>query len=400
MSNRKKYRRLVLWLLAFSVTALGGFSWLMLSNRIPNEVQVTEPGSIPDFFHSAVERLVQKEVIRQEKSADYQIECSLAGAIPIKTVDVTIVPRKTVYLGGTPVGIYLKTDGVLVVDNGQITDVDGESRCPSDHIMRSGDYIQEVNGERVTTKEELISCLSECGGEDVVLKIDREGEMIRLKLSPVMDSEGNYRLGVWVRNDTQGIGTLTYIEPSGRFGALGHGISDIDTGELLDVCGGTLYDAEVLSIVKGKQGIPGEVSGVIHYSEGYKIGEIKENRADGIYGTVSSPDLQTRDMTSIEVAHKQEIEPGPAVILCSVNGTVQEYEVMIREVRLNGADVNKGMVLEVTDQKLLELTGGIIQGMSGSPILQNGRLVGAVTHVFVQNSAKGYGIFAEAMMEH
>ena len=308
------------------------------------------------------------------------------------------MPRKKVYAGGTPIGIYLETDGVLVIDTGTITGKDGRECCPAENIVRSGDYIQEVNGEKVSTKEELIACIGKNNGDDLVLEVDRKGEQVRLSVTPVLDQEGKYRAGIWVRNDTQGIGTLTYLEEDGSFGALGHGISDVDTGELLDVKGGTLYDADVVSVVKGKQGSPGELSGVIHYSEGYKIGEIEKNEKNGIFGKVSSLPALVRDTKMYEVAHKQEVQTGKASILCSVDGACKEYEIEIKEIRVNGKDVNKGMVIEVTDPELLEKTGGIVQGMSGSPIIQNGRIAGAVTHVFVNNPAKGYGIFLENMM--
>ncbi|MCD7715744.1 MAG: SpoIVB peptidase [Lachnospiraceae bacterium] len=306
--------------------------------------------------------------------------------------------RKQVYVGGTPIGIYLETDGVYVVDTGTITARDGSSCCPSENIVQSGDYILAVDGEEVNTKEELISCLSQCDGNSVVLDVDRQGEQISLKITPVLDSDGDYRAGIWVRNDTQGIGTLTWVDEEGYFGALGHGISDVDTAGLLEIETGTLYSAEVVSIVKGEAGTPGELSGIIHYSGNCQIGIIEENEENGIFGRVTGFSLAIEDETLIETALKSEVEKGSATIRCTVDGTCRDYEIEIREVRTNSGDINKGMVIEVTDPELLALTGGIVQGMSGSPILQNGRLVGAVTHVFVNDPTKGYGIFIEDMI--
>lgn len=328
----------------------------------------------------------------------YQVRCSLFGKIPLKTVEVSVVPRARVYLGGTPIGIYMETDGVLVVETGEITCADGAKSCPARNIVKSGDYIRSVDGEDVNTKEELIACIGKSGGTDVVLGVERAGELINLRLKPVCDEQGSYRAGIWVRNDTQGIGTLTYVDEEGNFGALGHGISDVDTGDLLDIRGGILYNADVVSVVRGTQGVPGELSGVIHYSDGYRIGTIRENCGNGIYGAVSGFPSLIQNHTLCEAAHRQEVTEGPATILCTVGSECQEYDVRIREVRLSGRDINKGMVIEVTDPRLLELTGGIVQGMSGSPILQNGRIVGAVTHVFVNDSTKGYGIFIENML--
>ncbi len=330
----------------------------------------------------------------------YEISYSLLGKIPLKTVSASVVEPATVYAGGSPIGIYLRTDGVLVVGTGVIRAADGSKQCPAENIVKCGDYIKAANGETVSTKEEFVACVGKSGGSDIVLDVEREGEDIELKISPIADENGIYRAGIWVRNDTQGIGTLTYVDEDGHFGALGHGISDVDTGELMEIEDGTLYDAEVISIVKGRQGSPGELAGVIHYSEGYKIGVIEENNQNGLYGTISGFPMLAEQMSRYEVAYRQSVETGPAAILCSVDGICREYSVEIEEIRLNGKDINKGMVLRVTDPELLELTGGIVQGMSGSPIIQNGCIVGAVTHVFVNDPTKGYGIFIENMLEH
>ena len=419
MNARKKYRRFVCFLLFLSILALGYCSVAAIRNEIPDAVRISEYGELPELFHnrldSAISVRIQEEkagagsensggsastVSASEGKDSYTLSCLLFGAIPLKTVSVSVTPRPRLYAGGTPIGIYLETDGVLVVDTGTITTEDGGSCCPAENIVKSGDYIQSVNGEAVATKEELVACIGKSNGADVILDVERAGEQISLRLQPVQDEQGQYRAGIWVRNDTQGIGTITYMKEDGTFGALGHGISDIDTGEILDVCGGTLYDADVLSVIKGQQGLPGELSGVIHYSEGYKIGTIEENCSAGIFGRVANLPGLIQDKQQYEIAYKQEVEPGEAVILSSVGGECREYQVEIKEIRMNGTDENKGMILQVTDEELLNLTGGIVQGMSGSPILQNGKIVGAVTHVFVNDPAKGYGIFIENMLEH
>lgn len=433
MNVRKNYRRFVLFLLILSMIALGYSGVELLKNQIPDQILVSEEEEFSAIFPGVLKGLIKTEKVTKEipgesagkdasdeeaareasisgneskeskEDADeeaIQVSCSLLGQIRLKTVNVTMVPRDHVYAGGTPIGIYLETDGVLVVDTGTITGADGRECCPAENIVKSGDYIQSVNGRQVSTKEELISCIGDCKGSDVILAVARGEEQISLRVTPVQDADGNYRAGIWVRNDTQGIGTLTYLEEDGSFGALGHGISDIDTGEILDVRGGTLYDADVVSVVKGQQGVPGELSGVIHYSEGYKIGEIRTNSQNGIFGTVSNLPGLIGEKQLYETAHKQEVETGKAAILSSVDGTCREYEIIIKEIRLNGKEENKGMVLEVTDEELLEKTGGIVQGMSGSPIIQNGRVIGAVTHVFVNDPTKGYGIFIENMLEH
>ncbi|MCC8065880.1 MAG: SpoIVB peptidase [Clostridiales bacterium] len=443
MNVRKRYRRFVCVLLLFSVLLLALCGLTLLRNRIPDQIFVEKSGEIPDLFSGLPDGWIVREVksnlsegidsacaLSMEKieatvsetdsetvaSADnpdgtaaltdsaqistdhYEISYSLFGKIPLKTVSAAVIERRKVYAGGTPVGIYLETAGVFVVDTGEITTKDGESCCPAKNIVQTGDYIQMVNGETVNTKEQLIACIQDCGGEALVMKVNRQGEQISLRVVPIKDADGEYRAGIWVRNDTQGIGTLTWVDEDGNFGALGHGISDVDTAELLSIQSGTLYSAEVISVQKGTKGSPGELSGIIHYSDGYRIGTIEENSANGIYGRITGFSLAVQDQALYETALKQEVEEGAATIRCTVDGTCREYEAEIREIRLNGDDVNKGMVIEVTDPELLKLTGGIVQGMSGSPIFQNGRIVGAVTHVFVNDPTRGYGIFIEDMI--
>ena len=307
------------------------------------------------------------------------------------------VPKK-VYAGGTPIGMYLRTSGVLVVGTDAIHAKNGELCCPAGSVLQAGDYIKMADGKALATKEELIDCLGKSRGKSVQLQVERDGEQITCSVLPVLDASGAYRAGVWVRNDTQGIGTLTYVDDEGHFGALGHGISDIDTGTTLVIKGGTLYDADVVSVVRGQEGTPGELAGVIHYSEGYKIGVIEANQPNGIYGTISGFSLLADKMDQYEIAYRQSVTAGPAQILCTVGERCEAYDVELREVRRTGRDVNKGIVLEVTDEALLARTGGIVQGMSGSPIIQDGKLIGAVTHVFVNDPKKGYGIFIEDML--
>ena len=233
----------------------------------------------------------------------------------------------------------------------------------------------------------------------MILGVVRDGENIPVSLTPVKDTEGKYRLGIWVRDDTQGIGTLTYVDKNGRFGALGHGISDVDTGSLLKIGQGRLYQAEILGIQKGTSGNPGELAGLIRYEPGKVIGSVSQNSEKGIYG-IYSGSTSAVNLQKMEIAYKQELETGPASVLCCVDGTVKEYEAEITKIDMNHEDSNKSFVIHITDPDLLDLTGGIVQGMSGSPVIQNGKFVGAVTHVFVQDAATGYGIFAETMVEN
>lgn len=300
---------------------------------------------------------------------------------------------------GAPVGIYMETRGILILDAGELSLADGSICAPAENIVKSGDYIQKVNGQQLEGKQQLVDLVASSEGKDLVLEVWRQGENVELRLTPVMTAEDGYKLGIWVRDNIQGIGTLTYVEQDGSYGALGHGISDADLGEILEVGGGELYQTEILSVVKGREGIPGELKGVIRYYPELQIGEITDNSVMGIHGTLTEQGLENLPLRTVEIAEKEEVKTGPASLLCMADGSVREYEIQITRIDPHMQDTNKSFTIQVTDPDLLELTGGIVQGMSGSPILQEGRLVGAVTHVFVSDASSGYGVFIENMME-
>ena len=233
----------------------------------------------------------------------------------------------------------------------------------------------------------------------MVLDIRRNEEVFQVKVQPVQTGLGEYKLGVWVRDNTQGIGMLTYITSDGQFGALGHGISDADTASLMDTSRGLLYDTKIMTVIKGEDGAPGELVGYIDYHAKNLWGRIDKNSEEGIFGVVNEQLKREATARPVPICLKQDIKTGPATILTSIEGEVKEYDAEILSVNLSEKDKNKGMVLQVKDRDLLQKTGGIVQGMSGSPILQDGKIVGAVTHVFVKDPAKGYGVFIENMLQ-
>ncbi len=304
-----------------------------------------------------------------------------------------------VIVGGIPIGIYLDTDGVMVIDTDEIADSYGNIVNPSDNLITSGDYIIGINEVTVETKNELVEQVSQLDGSAVVLEVRRDLELIEVSVTPTLDENGEYKLGIWVRDNLQGLGTLTYIDTQSGFGALGHGINDIDTGELLEISEGELYKASISGIIKGESGSPGGLEGVIIYNSFNIIGQITMNSTAGIYGTIENLEELDGELELMEVASVDEIEMGPATIRCTIDDEVCEYEIEIVEVNVNETEVNKGLVIEITDEELIEQTGGIVQGMSGAPIVQNGKLIGAVTHVFVNDPTRGYGIFIESMLE-
>ncbi len=319
---------------------------------------------------------------------------------PLKaeTVDVSAIESISVYAGGEPVGIYMETQGVLVVDCGELKDSNGQIVYPAEHIIRPGDYIQRVNGTELTSKQQLAELVAENQGETMELEVLRRDELIDLALTPVLTEDGSYKLGIWVRDNIQGIGTLTCVTTNGNFVALGHGISDIDTGIRLEISRGDLYKASILSVQKGEPGSPGELRGVIDYEKKNLLGTITANTGNGIQGQLDISELNADEQPLYELGFKQEIVTGDAAIRCDVGDGIKEYTISITDIDMNANDSNKSFTIEVTDPDLIAATGGIVQGMSGSPIIQNGKLIGAVTHVFVNDPTRGYGIFIENML--
>lgn len=316
------------------------------------------------------------------------------------TVDTEVAAEDIVLLGGMPVGIYMETDGVMVIGTDKIKGIDGQVYEPSAHVVRAGDYITKLNDTEIHNKMELVDQLKTMTTEEVTLMLRRNEAEIEVKVKPVQSGSDEYKLGIWVRDNVQGLGTITFVDQNSCFGALGHGIHDVDTGELLEIDQGTLYQTSIRSITKGIAGVPGNMEGIIVYNTYNELGEITQNTEKGIYGTVDELEHLIDDQIPIEVGKKEEIKKGKATTRCCVEGKVQEYEIEILDIDYSGREVNKSLVVEVTDPQLLSITGGIVQGMSGSPIIQNGKLVGAITHVFVQDSAKGYGIFIDDMMSN
>ena len=396
MSKKRNYRLFLFGFLLADLIAAGILSVEELKDRIPDTVYIRygQEEGLEDSLD--IPLVTYPETIDVSDRGSYQIPCSLLGMLPLKTVQVETVEEQWVYASGTPVGLYMETQGVLIVDTGEITNQSGITQEPAKNIVQPGDYILKVNGKAVARKRELITEIENCRGENVELLVNRKGEEIPLSLAPVLTQEEEYKLGIWVRDNTQGIGTMTYVDQEGRFGALGHGISDTDTGELLDVSGGELYQAQIISIIRGTQGVPGELSGYIEYEEEKKIGTIEQNTDIGIFGQIFSDSQFSRE--KVMIGYKQEVKEGKAQILMQIEGKVEYYDIEITEIYSSQQNTNKSFQIQVTDPALLARTGGIVQGMSGSPILQNGKLVGAVTHVFVQDSSKGYGIFIENML--
>ncbi len=329
---------------------------------------------------------------------NYIASLKLFGIIPYKEVSIRVVEEQMLIPMGKTVGIYVETDGILVLDTGSFVNNMGIECAPAEGFLQKGDYILTVNGQNVARKRELIDLIEGSDGEALSVTLRRNGEIISLTMTPVQNQSGEYKLGIWIRDSAQGVGTLTYLDLDGNFGALGHGIADADTGVLMDMNRGELYRSQVIAIEKGQSGHPGEITGMIHYVHDNIIGTIECNTSNGVFGSFGQQITGSLPQP-MEVGYRSEIHQGPAQILCDIAGEAKYYDIRIDSININSND-NKGLMITITDPELLNMTGGIVQGMSGSPIIQDGKLIGAVTHVLVRDSTKGYGIFIENMLDH
>ncbi len=331
-----------------------------------------------------------------------KLTLSAFGGIMKKDISVSVLPATSVKVGGDTIGIRLYSKGVLVIGESPVQGTDGNWYEPylSSNIER-GDKIMKINNIPVETIKELVTAVNMSESNEVVIEYEKDGNTLIETMATVKCfDDGMRRLGLWVRDGAMGVGTLTFYDDKNEvYGALGHGISDYDLKELIDVDTGTLNIASVMEINKGTKNSPGEIKGLLN--EKVEIGTIKKNNSNGIYGTFSGDNSYFRGRQEVLVASKNEIKLGDAKVVCTVDedNIPKEYDIEIVKIADNPNVSSKGMIIKVTDDELLEKTGGIIQGMSGSPILQDGKLIGAVTHVYLSDPTKGYAIFAETMIK-
>lgn len=324
------------------------------------------------------------------------VKLNLFGKFKVKDMTVNVIPNTKVIPVGKAIGMKLYTDGVLVVG---MSEINGKKPYENTGIQE-GDRIIEINNEKVDSTDELIETVNKSNGKQIAVKYKRNEDIITTSIEPAKTDDDQYKLGLWVRDAAAGVGTMTFYEPSsGMFAALGHGITDIDTSDLIQIANGELVTTNILSIVKGEKGTPGEIRGTIE--NGVSFGNIYKNTKYGVYGNVLNKSrLELNSAEEMEVALRNEIKTGKAQILCELqDGKIERYEIEIQKLFINNNEDNKSMVIKVTDKRLIEKTGGIIQGMSGAPIIQNGKFVGAVTHVLVNDPTIGYGVFADIMIK-
>ncbi|MBQ1262866.1 MAG: SpoIVB peptidase [Oscillospiraceae bacterium] len=378
---------------------LCGLIWGMIcavSSNLCEKYYVTQGASLEfrDYIKEVPESLPSISTGRTQSKT----ELKLFGVFPIKTVVVSAAESKRVVPGGIPFGIKMLSDGVMVTSLGTVCNSGALLTPAKDAGICACDVIVSINGKEMSQSSDVVAAVSKSGGKALEVVVRKEdGGIKRVKLSPVLDTSDNtYKVGIYLRDSSAGIGTVTYYDPETEvFGGLGHGVCDSETGKLISLLKGNVVGAEIDSVTKSRDGFPGQLNG--HFATLYNTGSILKNDQTGVYGSLKNVRVVG---DPLPVALKQEVKTGRATILTTLSGIApEEFEIEIEKISYNSSRAVKNMVIRVTDKRLLKEAGGIVQGMSGSPIIQNGKLVGAVTHVFVNDCTRGYGIFAENMLE-
>ena len=396
-------------LLVFFLSIL--YAYVLVITMIPNELVVFEGEnismktllglSIKNSESETVETSLNNGSKISDEIGKSTLEVSLFDQVFLKSVEVNVLPKTKVIPVGNIAGVKLYTNGVLVVGMSEIEGSDNKKYKPYENTgIQEGDRIIKINNKHINSTQDLIETVNMSNGNNINLEYVHQQETKECSITPVQTNNQEYKLGLWVRDSAAGVGTVSFYEPSTKtFGALGHGITDIDTSELINIASGEFVTTRVLNITKGESGNPGKIQGTIENQK--NIGNISKNSRFGIYGIVEDLSSLTIDTSKeMEVALRDEIEVGKATILCSLdNQKPQEYEIEIEKIYKDNNYDNKSMKIKVTDEKLLEKTGGIIQGMSGSPVIQNEKFVGAITHVLVNNPEEGYAVFGDIMLK-
>lgn len=403
----KNYLKMLLLVFFLSIV----YSYTLVIETIPNELVVFEGEkiSVKTLLGLNIKNENQQTIETSSSNGEKlsqdvgksTLEVSLFDNILLKNVEVSVLPKTKVIPVGNIAGVKLYTSGVLVVGMSEIEGNDNKKYKPYENTgIKEGDTIIKVNDKNINSTSDLIQTVNLSQGHDISIKYVHQQETKECSITPVKTNNSQYKIGLWVRDSAAGVGTVTFYDPTSKtFGALGHGITDIDTNELINIASGEFITTRILNITKGESGNPGKIQGTIENQN--NIGTIGKNTRYGIYGKVDNlASLNIDTSKEAEVALREEIQLGKAKILCSLdNQKPQEYEIEIEKIYKDNNYDNKSMKIKVTDEKLLEKTGGIIQGMSGSPVLQNGKFIGAITHVLVNDPQEGYAVFGDIMLK-
>ncbi len=327
-----------------------------------------------------------------ERKHNTTLSLKLFGIFPIKKVNAVVEEEKEVYLGGIPLGFSINTKGLIVVGENRVGIKQGKNP------FKTGDIITSINGIIVEEASDICKALNECNGDAVSIEILRGEQIKEVVAVPEFDAENNdYKLGLWVRDDAQGIGTLTFVTKDGQFGALGHSISDYETGVEIPVKEGGIYHCNLVGINKAKKGKTGELRCLFSKTKN-PMGFVHKNSQSGVFGETNKiDDLVDKNLTA-KIGNRMLVKLGKAKIISSVSGVREEYDIEIIKAKYQPTSNDKSFVFRVIDKRLINLTGGIVQGMSGSPIIQNDKIIGAITHVFLNDATKGYGVYLDWML--
>ncbi|MCL2056483.1 MAG: SpoIVB peptidase [Oscillospiraceae bacterium] len=387
-----------------ALATAGAFILLTLSLAVqaalPKDFRLPDSGelSISPFLYISAQNEGGKNgtAVYGADGGEYSLNLRLSGkAVPASQNQSGVPARRTVVPGGMAFGIKMFTDGIMVVGMTDIQQNTGSVNPAKEAGIKVGDILLSIDGNKLSRNDDVAHYIAESGGGQVKIVFSRSGNVTETYLTPVKtDYDGVYKAGIWVRDSSAGIGTLTYYDPSTMgFAGLGHAICDVDTGKIMPLSSGEIVSVNISGASTGLSGRPGELRG--SFSDGEPMGRLTYNSEKGIFGRLEhSPGYAE----PVQMAHRQDIVTGPATMLSTISGShPQEFDVVIERVNHSDTVSTKNMIIRIVDQSLLNATGGIVQGMSGSPILQNNMLAGAVTHVFVNDPTRGYAIFAENM---
>lgn len=400
MKNKKFFIPLYIFLIAFIL--------------LINNLQIFEIYQMPNDFYSSYNdislanenkifgNLINLEFDKSELSTNVEddkegyITFKLFGLIPIKKVKIKLLPDEEVYVGGNPIGLTLHSEGVVVVSDSVINLENTEVN--KNKVLKNGDIIVSINDNEIKSLNDIDKILENVKEENVNIEYIRDNKNYKKQLSLIKDKEGKYKLGVWVRDNFSGIGTLTFVRKNGlEYAALGHAVSNGNNSNIIAIKDGNLYYCSLVGITKGERNNPGELKCVFVKKD--QTGSIEKNTKYGIYGYLDeSNDLIDANVVA-NLGGRLGVKPGKAYIISNISGIREEYEIEIIKANYQSSCDDKSMIFRVKDKKLLDLTGGIVQGMSGSPIIQNDKIIGAVTHVFLSDPTKGYAVYCDWMLE-
>ncbi len=398
MSKKKKLLLIItiFFFLLFSII----FPYDILEYQDGMFVTTDELDEMMESNYFVSSRITNVSADAGENFNEYTIKYKLFDLFNIKKLKVNVIEPDRYFAGGDSLGFSLQSKGVVLIGGNYIISSSGIERPFENSDLKSGDIIYKMNGIEINNVEDISKILNGHNGNAINLSVIRDNVKFETTILPALDSlTGTYKLGLWVKEDAVGIGTLTFINvTTGRFGSLGHAINDSDSNTIIDVSGGNIYEGKILGVRKGENGKAGELVGT--FSKEEILGSVDKNCEYGVYGYFDKPREYVEGRVSTEIGGRLSVTPGNAKILSCIDGeNIEEFDIEIIKTNFQSACNEKSMVIRVIDKDLISRTGGIVQGMSGSPIIQNGKLVGAVTHVFVNDPTKGFGIYIDWMLE-